>query len=328
MRKIVVALALLSMQATPSFAADKVTFALNWIPYGLHYGIYAAQALGYYKQAGLDVTIQRGYGSGDTVKRVAVGSADIGMADMASVAVGRTKGFAVKGLAVVLDRSVDTIFYIKGSGITGPKTLPGHKLGATVGETALNLLPVLAANAGFDAKKINVINLAAPAKYPSLVTKKVDAIVGFTTETPGIMAAAKKAGVEVGRILYSNYGVDYYSITLISSDSTIAKKPDVIKKVVNATMRGYAWAINNSDKAADIFSKDFPESSRELTLAQWKIAMSNMVTDRTKANGLGYIDPAKMKQTLTLLQKYQGIESSVKPGDIYNSSLLEKVELK
>ncbi|MPZ12782.1 MAG: hypothetical protein GEU89_21695, partial [Kiloniellaceae bacterium] len=54
--------------------------------------------------AGLDVTIQRGYGSGDTVKRTAAGVADVGMADMASVIVGRTGGLKVKQLAVVLDR--------------------------------------------------------------------------------------------------------------------------------------------------------------------------------------------------------------------------------
>jgi NitT/TauT family transport system substrate-binding protein len=328
MRKMMLGLALVAIYATQSLAAEKVTFALNWIPYGLHYGVFAAESLGYYKQAGLDVDIQRGYGSGDTVKRVGVGSADIGMADMASVAVGRTNDFAVKGLAVVLDRSVDAVFYVKGSGIEGPATLPGHKLGATVGETALNLLPVLAANAGFDAKKVDVVNLAAPAKYPSLITKKVDAIVGFTTEEPGIMAAAKKAGVEVGRILYSDYGIDYYSITLIASDSMIAQRHDVLKKVVNATMRGYAWAIKNPDKAADLFTKRFPVSSRDLTLAQWKVAISSMVTERTRAHGLGYIDPDKMKQTLTLLQKYQGIKSSVKPSDIYDGALLEKVEVK
>ena len=65
-------------------ANDKVTFSLNWVPYGLHYGIFAAEAQGYYREAGLDLDIQRGYGSGDTVKRTATGAADIGMADMAS----------------------------------------------------------------------------------------------------------------------------------------------------------------------------------------------------------------------------------------------------
>src|SRR5579884_184648 len=146
-------------------AADRVVFSLNWVPYGLHYGIFAADALGYYKDANLDVDIQRGYGSGDTVKRTAAGVADIGMADMASVIAGRGNGFRVKQLAVILDRSADAIFYVKGIGITEPKGLQGHTIGATAGETSMNLFPVFAANAGFDPKKVEFVNLAPPAKF-------------------------------------------------------------------------------------------------------------------------------------------------------------------
>ena len=145
-----------------------MTFSLNWVPYGLHYGIFAAEAQGYYREAGLDVDIQRGYGSGDTVKRTATGAADIGMADMASVIVGRGNGLAVKQVAILLDRSADAIFYLKGVGISTPKDLPGRSLGATIGETTLNLMPAFAANAGFDHKKVEIVNLAPSGQIPDL----------------------------------------------------------------------------------------------------------------------------------------------------------------
>ena len=162
-----VSLALLAIGIGSAQANEKVTFSLNWVPYGLHYGIFAAEAQGYYREAGLDLDIQRGYGSGDTVKRTATGAADIGMADMASVIVGRGNGLATKQVATLLDRSADAIFYIKGAGISTPKDLPGRSLGATIGETTLNLLPVFAANAGFDHKKVEIVNLAPPAKFPT-----------------------------------------------------------------------------------------------------------------------------------------------------------------
>jgi len=305
-------------------AADRVVFSLNWVPYGLHYGIFAADALGYYKDANLDVDIQRGYGSGDTVKRTAAGVADIGMADMASVIAGRGNGFRVKQLAVILDRSADAIFYVKGIGITEPKGLQGHTIGATAGETSMNLFPVFAANAGFDPKKVEFVNLAPPAKFPSLVSKKVDSIVAFTTEEPAIQSAALKAGVEVGRFLYSDFGVDYYSIGLIASDDMLSKKPDLVKRVVDATMRGYAYAIAHPEAAADLYAKRFPESSRELTLAQWKITIGHMVTDRTRSNGLGYIDRGKMVKTLEFITKYQDTKGNVSVDDIYTPAFLSK----
>ena len=306
-------------------AADRVVFSLNWLPYGIHYGVFAAEALGYYRGANIDVDIQRGYGSGDTVKRTATGAADLGMADMASVIAGRSNGFLVKQVAVVLDRSADAIFYLKGVGIDSPKELEGHTLGATVGETSINLFPVFAANSGFDNKRVEFVNLAPPAKFPALVSKTVDSIVAFTTEEPAIQGAAKKAGVEIGRFLYSDHGIDYYSIGLIASDEMLAKKPDLVKRFVDATMRGYAWAIKNPEAAADAYAKRFPESSRDLTLAQWKITIGHMLTERTRANELGYIDREKMGKTLDFIKKYQNIKGNMTVDDIYSSKFLSKI---
>ena len=308
-------------------AAEKITFSLNWLPYGLHYGIFVAEAQGYYTKAGLDVTIQRGYGSGDTVKRTTAGTADIGMADMASVIVGRSNGLKVKQVAVVLDRSADAIFFVKGMGINTPKDLPGHSLGAAAGETSLNLLPVFAVNAGFDSQKIEIVNLTPPAKFPALVSKKVASIVAFRTEEPAIMSAAQKAGVQVGRFLFSDFNVDYYSIGIIVSDETLAKRPDMVKRFVEATMHGYAFAIKNPEAAANAFAKRFRESSRDLTLAQWKITMEHMVTDRSRANGLGYIDRGKMQHTLDLIRKYQNVKEDIKVDDIYSMNYLSKVDV-
>jgi NitT/TauT family transport system substrate-binding protein len=317
--------ALLMLGIGSSQANEKLTFSLNWVPYGLHYGVFAAEAQGYFKEAGLDVDIQRGYGSGDTVKRTATGAADIGMADMASVIVGRGNGLAVKQVANLLDRSADAIFYLKGAGISTPKDLPGRSLGATIGETTLNLLPVFAANAGFDHKKVEIVNLAPPAKFPTFVSKKVDAIVAFRTEEPGIMAAASKAGVQADRFLFSDFGVDYYSIGLIVSDETLAKRPETVKKVLGAVLRGYAFAFKNPQQVADIFIKRFPESNRELSLAQWTVSSEHILTDRTRANGLGYIDRGKMQHTLDLITKYQEVKQAVGLDDIYSSSALPKV---
>jgi len=321
-----VATALL-LWAGAASAADHVTFSLNWVPYGLHYGIFAAEALGYYRDADLDVDIQRGYGSGDTVKRVAAGSADIGMADLASVIAGRVAGFQVKQLAIVLDRSADAIFYVTGAGIEKPRDLEGHSLGGTTGETAMNLFPVFASNAGFSADKVEKVNLAPPAKFPTLVSKKVNSIVAFTTEGPAIDSAAKKAGVQVGRFLYSDHGVDYYSIGLIASADALTKKGNVFKRMVDATMRGYAWAIRNPAAAADLFAKRFPESSRELTLAQWNITIEHMLTDYTRANGIGAMDRAKVERTLDLIKKYQNVAADMTADDIYSANFLDKIEV-
>src|SRR5690606_2185422 len=152
--------------------------------------------------------------------------------------------------------------------------------------------------------------------FPTLVSRKVDAIVALMTEEPAIRSAAEKAGVEVDRFVYSDFGVDYYSIGVIASDDMLANKPDLVKRVVDATMRGYAWAIKNPEAAADAYSKRFPESSRDLTLAQWKVTMDYLVTDHARKNGLGSIDRAKMERTLELIKTYQQGKADIVVDDI------------
>jgi NitT/TauT family transport system substrate-binding protein len=308
-------------------AQDKVTFALNWIPSGNHFGVFVAKDRGFYRDANLDVDIQRGYGSGDTLKRVATGNADIGIADAASVIIGRSKGMKVKQIASMFDTPFDCIFFLERNGITMPKDLEGRTLGATAGETTVNILPIFAANAGIDAKKIPILNLSPSAKYASLAAKTVDAIVGSTVEEPAIQNAAQKNGSNVQRFRFSDYGVDYYSIGLIGSDEMLAMRPDLFKRLVGATMQGYAWSIQHPEEAADAFARSVPESSRDLMLAQWKITLGHMVTERTRKSGLGWIEPARMGSTLQLTKTYQDIDQAIGAEDLYSMDYLPKISL-
>jgi NitT/TauT family transport system substrate-binding protein len=298
-------------------AADKVLFSLQWIPGGNHFGVFAAKEQGFYRDANLDVTIHRGFGSGDTAKRVATGTADVGIADAGSVIVGRGKGLKIKMVASLYEKSPDAIFFIKNNGIAKPKDLEGHSLGATAGEAGEKLIPLFAEKARFDSKKLSIINIAPSAKYASLVAKTVDSIVGFINEEPPIQAAAKKTGLQVGKFVFSDYGIDYYSLGIIVSDDTIAKRSDVVKRFVAATMKGYAWSIKNPGKAADDFVKNHPETSRDSVIAQWNAALPLIATDRTRKDGLGTIEDGKMADTIKLISSLMQVKASLTPKDVY-----------
>jgi len=311
--------------ATPVTAADKVNFALNWIPYGLHFGPFMAEAQGFYEESGIDIEISRGYGSGDTTKRVGTGANNFGMADASSIIVGRARDLPVKMVAMVLDKASDAIYYVKGKGIETVEDLPGRTLGATAGEASLNMMPAFGEGAGIDASKIEVVNMTPPSKVPSLVSGQVDSIVTFTTEEPSVMGAGVKAGVEIGRFMFADYGVDRYSVAMLTSEDMIENNPGLVKRVVEATMRGYAWARDNPEKAADIFEERFPESSRELMLAQFKIALQHMITPLSKEHGLGYIDEEKMAQTIELIESYSNFEEKLDPKNVYTMDYLPKI---
>jgi NitT/TauT family transport system substrate-binding protein len=317
--------AVIMVGASQARAADKYTLALNWIPHSLHFGVYLAKERGWYHDAGIELDIQRGYGSGDTVKRVGTGSADFGMSDAASVALGRANGIETKLVAMLMDRPADAIYFIAGGDIKTPKDLEGRTMGAAAGETSLNLLPVFAKRAGVDASKIEIVTMASPNKIPSLVQKRVDTILTFTNEEPMVKNAGRVSNVAIGRFLFADFGVDYYSIGLITSDKMLAAKPDAVKAFVGVTMRGYAESLAKPDEALDAFIKNNPESSRDLMQQQWSTLRYNILAPDSVRHGLGYIGEDKMAATLTLMRDFQNLKGDIKPQDIYTLDALPRI---
>ena len=303
--------------------AEAVTLTLNFTPYGLHFGPAVAKEKGLYAKEGLDVEILRGYGSGESVKRAALGTTTFAMADAASVIFGRDKGLATKQIATVLDKSSDVVYYRKESGIKTPKDLEGKQMGMATAESHLMLLPVFAKKAGFDPARIQMVTMTSAAKIPSLMAGKIDAMMTFVTEEPNIVSAASKSKTEWGRILFADYGVENYSIGIIASDALMKSNPALVKKFVNATMAGYALAVSDPEMAADAFIKQFPESSRELVLAQWKIVAGQLVTEVAKQKGLGYMTEEKMAATIDLIKANSKLENDIKPRDVYTMEFLE-----
>ena len=105
----------------------------------------------------------------------------------------------------------------------------------------------------------------------------------------------------------------------------IAKRPDLVRHVALATMKGYAWAIKNPQGAADAFVKNYPETSRAIALQQWDVALPLILTDRSRKNGLGTIENDKMTETINLIAKFQRVDSSLTAKDVYVAELLPRV---
>lgn len=323
--KAVLAASFLGLCAPAAVAQEKVILTLNWTPYGLHVGPVLARERGLYKAAGLDVDIVRGYGSGESVKRTAMGATTFALADAGSVILGRDKGLLTRQIATILDRSSDSMYFRKGAGITKPKDLEGKTIGIAAAESHLAYFPVFAKNAGIDVTKVKWVTFTPPAKIPSLMGGSVDAVMTYTTEEPTLDVAAQKNNTAWAKFPFSDYGVDNYSIGIIASDELIAKNPELVRKFVNATITGYAMAVEDPGAAADAFVKAFPETSRALILAQWRIVADHFLTDTAREKGYGFIREDKMAVTLDLTRKFTKVEKPIVAKDIYTMEFLKPI---
>lgn len=321
-----VALALaasLSLCAGAAAAQEKVTFALDWIINGGHAGYFMAVTNGYFKQEGLDVTVVRGQGSGDTVKRVASGGADFGLADAGTViaSIGNSD-VPLKIIAVVYGNASLGIMYTVESGIKSPKDLEGRKIALTANSASTTLFPAFLAANNVDPNKITKVSVAGSSFLPLLLSHQVDALVDQKTNLPQFLKPAAAQGLTMRSMTYSDYGLSVYGNVLITTDQMIAQKPKVVAGFVRAAMRGLADAFADPDAAIANLRKTNPEVNAEIAKEQLVEIGEFVLVDDVRKHGYGYINRAKMEKTLHIIDDALKLKRTLAVDDLYTVKFL------
>jgi NitT/TauT family transport system substrate-binding protein len=305
-----------------SCLAEQISLKLNWLPGGDHCFYFVAKDKGLYEQQGLDVNIERRQGSGDTVKRVDLGTVDIGLADTGTLVVARSTGAKVKDIAMIYANSPNGIKTRIDTGIKGPKDLEGRMVGVPAGDAQRVLWPALAKANGVNMDKVRLINIKPGAKAQSLAAKKIDAVFDWVVGESQYWAA----GLDKDKLVlipWAEWGVNPYGNALMASEKTIAERPEMLRRFLKATMKAWQWSIENPDDAMAIFVKHHPEVP---TLAA-KIRFVNDIrklvdVDLNREYKLGWIDVKRMKATVDNINKYFPVETPVTFKDMYTMEFL------
>ena len=317
----------LSLMTSPAAWAEKITLKLNWVPGGDHCFYYVAKEKGFYKQKGLEVNIERGQGSGDTVKRVELNTVDVGLADTGTLVVARSKGAKVKVIGMIYSKSPNGIKTWKGSGITKPKDLEGRKVGVPPGDAQRVLWPALSAANGIDMNKVTLINIQPAAKAQSLAAKQVDAVFDWVVGNQGYW----EAGLDKERLVlipWAKWGVNPYGNALMASEKTIKERPDMLNRFMDATMQGWKWAIENPEKANEIFIQSNPEVPLLAALGRFANDIQDLVdVPMNQKHRLGWIDKGRMEETVNVLNKYFQVERPVSAKEVYTVEFLPEYKM-
>ena len=178
MRRIVLpAVAGVALAVTPATAQDEATLILDWVPDGSYAAFYAGVAEGFYEEAGIDLTIERGFGSSDTVTKIASGVAKFGIADIAAVMAGRVRAETpVKAIASIYTRPPHSIFVLADSGIETFEDLEGRSLAGAPGSAVRVYLPLVMARNEVDMSMVELVNSEPATMGPLLVSGQADAV--------------------------------------------------------------------------------------------------------------------------------------------------------
>src|SRR5438132_9049459 len=270
----------------PAGAADKVRFQTDWLPSGEHAMYYGGWQKGIFAEEGIDVTITRGYGSGDTVTKLAAGAFDFGIADVAAVTTARARqNVPVKTIAVLYTQSPHSLFVLKSSGITNFKGLEGKKIGITPGNSHKFYFPKVAEKSGTDPNKITWVSMDGAAMAAQLIAKHLDAAPLYSIHHYYQNKAAKAAGEEIVVLPFVEVGFKIFAATIIAGDKMIADKPDLTKRFLRAIKKTFEFARDNPEETCKLHVEKIPEVALDDCLGSVRATLTFVYNDHTQQYG-------------------------------------------
>jgi NitT/TauT family transport system substrate-binding protein len=315
----------LALPATPvrvraAAALKPVSFTLDWLYQGASVGFLMAKEKGYYSDAGLDVTISAGKGSGTTAQLVASKATQIGFSDGYVVGNSIAKGMAIKMVASIYRRDPAALMVLAESPIKAPKDFEGRTVAMTAGSAQFQQWPAFVKGAGIDPAKVRIINVDPAGVGPALVSGKADAIGGYVfSYAPSIQIRAKKA---LRMFWFADYGVTIVSNGIIVHDDTLKSDPDLLRRFVPASIKGFLYGRQHMDEAIAAVKKYQPTADPGVTRLECELSWKTWVTPNTRGKPLGWSSDADWAGTVAVLKQYGGVATPLQPSEIYTNAFV------
>jgi len=318
-------LAAAAMLAAPTLAGAQapvtpIKFQLDWRFEGPAALFLASQAKGYYKAAGLDVTIDAGNGSGGTVTRVASGTYDMGFADMAALMEfhANNPDAPNKPVAVLMvyNNTPAAVLALKKSGITKPADLSGKKLGAPGFDAGRKAFPIFAKANGITG--VQWTSMDPPLRETMLVRGDIEAITGFSFTSLLNLEARGVKTEDVVVLPYPAYGVKLYGNAIIASPKLIKENPAAVKAFIGAFLKGAKDVMANPDPTIDYVKARDGIIDVALERRRLRLAIDAVVASPdARAEGFGVVVPGRLALMASQVSDAFGTKTRVDPGAVW-----------
>ena len=314
------ALPALSFRARAAGSLKPVTMTLDWLIEGTNLGFVMAHEKGFYRDAGLDVTVSGGKGSGVTAQMVAAKASQIGFSDGFVVASGVAKGMNIKTIGSIFRRGPSAIMMLESSSIKKPKDLEGKTVAMTPGSAVFRQWPAFVKGAGLDVSKIQIANIDPAGLGPALIAGKVDAIGGYVGSYVPTIEIRGKQGARI--LWFADYGVSVVSNGIVVHNDLIKSDPDLLRAFVPASVKGFLYGRQHPDEAIAAVLKYSPTADPAVMKREFEVSWKTWVTPATKGKPLGWESEDSWASTIDVLTRYGGVTASLTPEQVYTNEFV------
>lgn len=302
----------------------RLKFSLDWIVQGQHAPFLHAASRGYFKDEGLDVTIDVGNGSAGTITRVASGAYELGFADLSSMIeyLGNNPGTPrLQAVYMVHEKNPNALFALRKSGIAKPADLKGKKISGPVFSSTRKTWPLFARATGLAPDAATWQSVAPDLVEQVVVRGDVDVGSGFPTQVQIYRRLGVKAE-DIVMLKYADYGVDLYGNAVFASTKLVEENPAAVAAFLRALNRALKDTIADPAVAVKAVMARSPVLNEADELEKLKIIMEFMDTPNTRADGLGSVRRLKLDNQVDDVTMAFGLKTRVSPDGIFNSSFL------
>ena len=294
---------------------------LDWKPQMEQAGFIVAQEKGFYREAGLSVDLHEGQGATTTAALVGSGQYSIGVSSGGATIIARSRGAVPVSLALLNQHSPTVIFALASSGIREPSDLVGRKIGLTQTGVKFDEYRALMSRLDIDRSLIDEVDIRK-AVVPSLLSGAVDAALAYTEDQPVLV---ELEGYDVVRIPMHRYGVNVLSTNIITSETFLREQPDVCRRFVEASLRGWKYAVENPDEAVAIYTARYPVSDERFVRENFRQFRPILFSADTDSAGLGVQTLAGFAATERLLHELGIIDTRVDPAAAFTNEFLPRI---
>lgn len=323
MRVLGLALALL---ATSAGAQEKIKFSLDWRVEGPVAIFFHAEQKGYFKQEGLDVSLDVGTGSAASIARVATGAYDMSFGDLSALIeyyANTPNPQRMQAVYMVHEQAPGAIFTLKKSGIKKASDLAGKKLGGPSFDAVRKMLPLVAKANGFDAKSVQLVSMEPALRETMLVKGDVDAITGFYYTQLLTLNARGVKTEDMQWFKYADMGLsNLYGNAIIASEKMIAERPKAIAGFLRALNRSIKDVLADPDGTIASVKRREPLIDEKVELQRLKLFLEFVSTPNAKSDGIGSINKVKLENQVDDVVSAFGLKNKPSADLLFNSNFL------
>lgn len=279
---------------------------------------------GYFAAEGLNVTIDRGAGSGDAVNRVANRSYDLAWGDI-NVMIrfnAQNPTNPVTAFLITYDAAPHSIVTLKGRGITSPKDLEGKKLAAPELDAGRQMLPLFARAVGLDMSKMVLNNVDIRLRESTVFRGDNDGATGFYASVFYNLVGVGVKPEDIIAFKYKDFGVDLFGSAVYGRPEYIERNPNVIRGFTRATIKAIADSIRDPVESVASAKKRDATMDDKIELERLKITNQDLVlTPNVRRNGIGSVDIARLERAIKMVADVYSV-APPSLASVYNATFL------